>query len=303
MGAYDCNMSSSFPDLSALELFVAIADSGSIGSGARRVGIAQPNASKQMRQLESTAGTALLKRGPRGSQPTVRGATVLTAAKELISQAHAFNSTLQAADDHRVEDIRVAASMTVAESLLPRWMAKWRREVPHARTTLEVLNSSEVIAKIKHSEIDLGFVETPQLPVGMNASVVAEDELVVIVSADHPWSELSGRLSLAELARTPLIVRERGSGTREALEQMLVGCDPVPPAQVLHSNTAVRTGVASGAGPAVLSQLAVASQLGTGEVLQVPLDVTLPRRPLTAVWSGARTPVGVLADLVAIAAR
>lgn len=296
-------MASSFPDLPALELFVAIAEAGSIGGGARQVGIAQPNASKLMRQLESAAGTALLKRGPRGSQPTIRGATVLTAAKDLIAQAQAFNSALQATSERRVEDIRVAASMTVAESLLPRWMAQWRREVPYARTTLEVLNSSEVIAKIKHSEIDLGFIETPQLPVGMNASVVAEDELVVIVSADHPWSELSGRLSLTELARTPLIVRERGSGTREALEQMLVGCDPVPPAQVLHSNTAVRTGVASGAGPAVLSQLAAASQLGTGEVLQVPLDVTLPRRPLTAVWSGARTLVGALADFVAIAAR
>lgn len=296
-------MSSSLPDLAALELFVAIADAGSIGSGARRVGIAQPNASKLMRQLESAAGTALLRRGPRGSQPTARGATVLTAARTLVTQAQVFDSTLRAADGRRVEDVRVAASMTVAESLLPRWMARWRREVPHSRTTIEVLNSSEVIAKIKHSEIDLGFVETPQLPVGINASVVAEDELVVIVSADHPWSELSGRLSLTELARTPLLVRERGSGTREALEQMFVGCDRVPPAQVLQSNTAVRTGVVSGAGPAVISQLAVAAQLRTGEVLQVPLDVALPRRPLTAVWSGARIPVGVLADLVAIAAR
>lgn len=303
MGAYDWHMPQSFPDLPTLELFVAIAEAGSIGSGARRVGMAQPNASKLMRQLEAAAGTTLLQRGPRGSQLTARGATVLTAAQALLTQAHAFDSTLRADDDRRVEDIRVAASMTVAESLLPRWMAQWRREVPQARTTLEVLNSSEVIAKIKLSEIDLGFVETPQLPVGINASVVAEDELVVIVSSDHPWAELSGRLSLEELARTPLIVRERGSGTREALEQMLVGCDPVPPAQVLHSNTAVRTGVASGAGPAVLSQLAVASQLATGEVLQVPLDITVPRRPLTAVWSGARIPVGALAELVEIAAR
>lgn len=296
-------MPSSLPDLSALELFVAIADAGSIGSGARQVGMAQPNASKLMRQLEAAAGTALLQRGPRGSAPTAHGATVRAAAKVLLSATQTFNSTLRADYDPLTEDIRVAASMTVAESLLPRWMAQWRREVPQARVTVEVLNSSEVIAKIKNSEIDLGFVETPQLPVGINATVVAEDELVVIASADHPWSELSGRLSVAELSRTPLIVRERGSGTREALEQMLVGSDPVPPAQVLHSNTAVRTGVASGAGPAVLSQLAVASQLATGEVLQVPLDITVPRRPLTAVWSGARIPVGALAELVEIAAR
>ena len=266
------------------------------------MGIAQPNASRLVHHLEIAAGATLLQRGPRGSTLTARGASVLTAAKSLITQAESFTSTLDAAVTLQAETIRVAASMTVAESLLPRWMTQWRHEAPHADVSLEVLNSRDVISRVKNAESDLGFVETPYLPVGINASVVAEDELVV-VSPDHPWSELHGRLSLAELARTPLIVRERGSGTREALEQLLAGCEPVPPAQVLHSNTAVRTGAVAGGGPIVISQLAVAAQLATGEVLRVPLDVEIPKRPLTAVWSGSQTPVGALAELIAIARR
>lgn len=302
MGAYHRHMPR-LPDLPTLELFIAVADEGSIGAGARRVGIAQPNASRLIHHLETAAGATLLQRGPRGSTLTEHGASVLTAAKSLLAQAESFTTTLNAAVTSQAETIRVAASMTVAESLLPRWMPQWRREVPHVDVSLEVLNSSDVISRVKNAESDLGFVETPYLPVGINASVVAEDELVVVVSPDHPWSELHGRLSLAELARTPLIVRERGSGTREALEQLLVGCDPVPPAQVLHSNTAVRTGAVAGGGPTVISQLAVAAQLATGEVLRVPLDVDIPKRPLTAVWSGSQTPVGALAELIAIARR
>src|SRR5699024_10486026 len=135
------------------------------------------------------------------------------------------------------------------------------------RVDVRVLNSAQVLDKVQDGDLQLGFVETPHTPVRLNAKVVHEDELVVVVGPSHEWASRHGTISLQELAETPLVVRERGSGTREALEELLGGHVPVEPAQVLNSNAAIRVAVASGAGPAALSRLALRSQLASGELL------------------------------------
>ena len=130
---------------------------------------------------------------------------------------------------------------------------------------------------------------------------MAEDELVVVVAPDQPGALRAQPLELAELAETPLVVREGGSGTRDAFEELVPSAARTPPVQELGSNAAVRVAVASGAGPAVLSMLAVRSPLAAGELHRVPLAGRRPRRPLTAVWRGRRQLSGPAADLVAVA--
>lgn len=302
MGPYHVHMGTHWPDLHALELLVAIVDEGSVGAGARRVGMAQSNASRLIARLEAATDAPLLQRGPRGSVPTVRGMELADAARELLEQSRGFLEAMGAANATGPVELRVGASQTVAEILMPAWLAALRRLLPDVRVQLQVLNSSEVIAKVLQGSLQLGFVETPHLPVGISAAVVQEDELAVVVAPDHPWADAKGSLSLQELAATPLVVRERGSGTREALEQLLAGREVAEPAQVLQSNAAVRIAVASGAGPAVLSELALREQLASGALLRVPLDGEAPNRPLTAVWLGPQRLAGPVAELVAIAA-
>lgn len=302
MGSYHERMGLNWPDLHALELLVAVVDEGSVGAGARSMGMAQSNASRLISRLEATAGTPLLQRGPRGSVPTARGVELAEAARTLLKQSRHFMGVLGAGKAAGPVELRVGASQTVAENLLPAWLAELRRRLPEVRVQLQVLNSAQVISKVQHGTLQLGFVETPHLPVGISAAVVQEDELAVVVGPEHPWAERHGSLGLQELARTPLVVRERGSGTREALEQLLAGREAAEPAQVLHSNAAVRIAVASGAGPAVLSELALREQLASGTLLRVPLDGETPNRPLTAVWLGPQRLAGPIAELVAIAA-
>lgn len=301
MTAYNIDMPNRWPNLQALELFIAVVDNGSLGSGARHVGIAQPNASRLLTQLESATKTSLLDRGPRGSTPTDAGLMLAEQARDLLDSAQQFESWLQA---HRGEgslELRVGASMTIAENLLPAWLAELRRRIPRVRVDVRVLNSAQVLAKVQNGELQLGFVETPHTPVRLNTKVVHEDELVVVVDPSHEWAARHGKISLQELAKTPLVVRERGSGTREALEELLSELAPVEPAQVLNSNAAVRVAVASGAGPAALSRLALRSQLSTGELLRVPVDGRRVTRPLTAVWHGPRRLRGTAYELVAVA--
>ena len=96
-------------------------------------------------------------------------------------------------------------------------------------------------------------------------------------------------------------MREGGSGTRDAFEELLPEAARTPPVQELGSNAAVRIAVASGAGPAVLSMLAVRTSLETGQLRRVPVAGTRLHRLFTAVWGGPRRLSGPAAELVSVA--
>ncbi|MCQ1948101.1 LysR family transcriptional regulator [Arthrobacter sp. zg-Y1116] len=294
-------MAHTWPNLSVLELFVAVVDEGSVASGARKLGMAQPNASRAIAELEADLKTPLLERSPRGSAPTAMGLLLADSARELLEAAQRFNSVVRSGRSGETLELRVGASLTIADMLLPAWLAELKRRLPQARIDVRVENSAQVIEEVQRGTLQLGFVETPNLPVRLNALVVREDELVVVVDPNHEWANRT-RITLQELAETPLVVRESGSGTREALQEVLAGYDVVEPAQVLSSNAAVRVAVAAGAGPAVLSELVVRDQLASGELLRVPFEGEGITRPLTAIWSGPRRLTGVAAELVAVAA-
>ena len=181
------------------------------------------------------------------------------------------------------------------------WIAALRERYPDVQVAISVVNSAEVISQVRHGHFHVGFIETPHVPVQLNAQIVQEDELFVVISPHHPWASRTGRVSLQELAETPLVVREPGSGTFEALQEHLTGLDVATPAQVLNSIADVRVAVASGAGPAVMSELAVRDQLANGNLLRVPLEGDKITRPLTAIWSGHRRPPRLAHELTTIA--
>ncbi|WP_040161265.1 LysR family transcriptional regulator [Nigerium massiliense] len=294
-------MAAPLPNLQALALFVAIVDEGGLAAGARKVGVFQPNASRTIAHLEAETGLALLDRHPRGSRPTSSGRLFAAHARELLAAADRFTDWLEHSQHPDVVELRVGASLTLAENLLPAWLAELRRRSPGVRADLRVENSAQVLDDVRSGRLQLGFVETPHVPAWVNAEVVAEDELAVVIAPSHPWAERRTPVALAELAATPLVVREDGSGTREAFEELADGVALAEPAQVLASNAAVRLAVVAGAGPAVLSVLAIRAQLASGELLRVPFAGARLRRPLSAVWTGPRRLSGPAAELVAVA--
>lgn len=288
------------PNLQALALFVAVVDEGGLGAGARRLGIHQPNASRMIARLEQEAGTRLLDRHPSGARPTSAGLLYASHARPLVDAARAFGAWLAQPAGAGAGELRIGVSLTIAEHLVPRWLADLRRAEPELRVLPLVDNSSRVLEELRDGRVELGFIEGPQVPREVHALTLVEDELVVVVPPGHPWARRTN-LSADELARTPLVVREGGSGTREALERRVPGAAATRPVQELGSNAAVRLSVAAGAGPAVLSRLAVEEQLRTGELVRIPLTGVDLRRPLRAVWTGPRRLTGAAARLVAVA--
>ncbi|MFD5626789.1 LysR family transcriptional regulator [Streptomyces sp. NPDC127072] len=286
------------PDLGAMELLLAVARLGSLGRAARELGITQPAASGRIRSMERQLGVALVDRSPRGSRLTDAGALVTDWARRVVEAAEAFDAGAQALRDRRDSRLRVAASMTIAEYLLPGWLIALRAQRPDTAVSLIAGNSTVVAERLLAGEADLGFVEGLAVPPGLDSAVVAHDRLIVVTAPDHPWARRRSPLGAAELAATPLILREEGSGTRQVLDAALGGL--ARPLIELSSTTAVKASVVSGAGPAVLSELALGEELSAHRLVSVPLADVQLRRALRAVWPTGHRPTGPARDLLSL---
>lgn len=264
--------------------------------------MAQPNASRSLARLERGLGVNLLTRSTTGARLTPAGLMVVEWSRDVLAAGtvlmHGAASLVESASG----ELAVHASQTVAEHLLPAWLAGLRRTLPDVAVRVDVCNTAGVLAGVRSGACQVGFVEGSRAPSGVHSVVVAQDELILVVNPHHPWASRRGLITGEELADTPLLMREPGSGTRVRLDDELrARTGRVATArQELASNAAVRVAVQAGAGAAVLSRLAVAQAVASGELLEVPLDLELGRE-LRAVWTGPRRLTRPAADLVDIA--
>lgn len=292
-----------WPDLNVLELLVGVDDHGGLGAASRMAGTAQPNASRAIKQLERKLGMTLLQRGPTGSTLTPQGTVVAHWARIVLTDAGKLLDVAEGLRAERSAELTVGASMTVAEHLMPAWLGRFRTLHSDVTIHLQVHNSTQVFDQVSAGHCDVGFVESPSVPPTLHNVVVARDRLVVVVHPKHPWVRRRTPLTIAELARTPLLVREPGSGTRTTLDVSLQDYERAAPLLELGSAAAIRTSVLGGVGPAVMSTLAVADQVESGELRVIPVGGLDLERALRAVWSGPRQLDGPAGQLVRLVRR
>lgn len=260
--------------LSALELLVAIDSYQSLSSAARHLGLSQPAASARLNRLERASALRLVKRSPRGSSLTEDGEIMAVAAREVIAASDRFERQTSALRS-RGQRLVIAASMTIAEQLVPGWLAKWGRICgdPAPETQLLVRNSVDVMTTVLEGKADLGFVEGPTVRSGLRHKTFAHDELAVVVGRNHPWAQQAVSVSAVELANAPLLLRENGSGTRETFADALarVGVELPPGLPQLGSTAALKATLSQGDSVAVISELAVQGELSQGTLVRIPV--------------------------------
>lgn len=273
-------------DIRGLRLLVVVARTGSISSAAREAGVTQQAASMRLTAMEREAGMPLLVRSGRGTHPTATGALIAEWASDVLEAADRFDASVASLRQATDETLRIAASMTIAEYLAPRWLTSLNTGDLGTRVELTAANSEAVLLAVRDSTAVIGFIETPDVPSDLATVEFASDELVVVVGRAHPWARRVRGISAEELARTPLISRERGSGTRLAFERALTdaGHPPVRSVLELSSTSAIRATAAAGGHPAVLSILAVREPIAAGKLVKLPIRDLRITRPLTAVW-------------------
>ncbi|BBY08677.1 LysR family transcriptional regulator [Mycobacterium noviomagense] len=308
-------LSSRMPELGSFEIFLKVAQTGSLGSAARELGLTQQAVSARLASMEAEIGVRLAVRTTRGSQLTSAGVLVAEWAARLLDVAQEIDAGLGSLRTESRRHVKVVASQTIAEQLMPRWLVSFQAAVARRGGTapevvLTATTSVKAIAAVRDGSADLGFVEKPGPPRGLGSCVVAHDELVIVVPPDHKWTRRSRVVSAAELAQTPLVTREVGAGIRDNLTMALRralgdNVEQAPAVLELPSAAAVRAAVLAGAGPAVMSRLAVADDLAVGRLCAITVPELQLGRPLRAIWVGGRTPpVGTIRDLLShISAR
>ncbi len=292
-----------FPSVRDLIVLVAVAERGGVSAAARTLGLAQPNVSRSLRRLEGDLRTELLTRSTRGTALTPAGTVVVDWARRVLEANHQLVAGARALAQSDAP-LKIAASHTIAEDLLPRWLAALRAENPDVAVMLTVANSDEVGRLVSQGGV-LGFLESPRLPhtldVPSESRTVATDRLVVVVSPGHEWARRTRPVTRAELAATALVVREPGSGTRVSYEEAMSEFILATPTLELTGNAAVRVAVAAGAGPAVLSELAVQAAVASGELQAVMVEGLSVERPLRAVWATTPAPSSDVLRMVELA--
>jgi DNA-binding transcriptional LysR family regulator len=300
------------PELADLELLAAVAQHRSMTGAATQLGLTQQAVSLRIRSMERLVGLPLLLRSRNGSELTSAGRLLNQWASSVLFEAEQLGVALASLRTDRDAHLRLAASLTVAEHLLPGWLValqdrQTRGGQPATSVELSAVNTDAVVARIRSGDADLGFIEGPYQPAGLHARTVATDELLIVVRPDHPWARRRNPVPVSVLSATALIGREAGSGTRQAFDDALTGAmgsDFVRAAPALEVSTpaAVRAALSAGVAPAAISALAVADDLALGRLRSVPVSGIDLHRTLRAVWRGqARPPAGPARHLLDVA--
>jgi DNA-binding transcriptional LysR family regulator len=282
------------PDLPALDLLLSVAELGSVGRAAEAHGISQPSASARLARLERQLGVSVLIRTPRGSRLTPAGEAVIAWAHTVVDAAHALTDGVRTLRADQTARLRVTASLTVAEYLLPAWLLALRRRNPGLDVAASVENSHDVCERVRAGNADLGFIEAPTVPAGLSSTEVGTDRLALVVANDYPLAaRADSGVRPRDLLDLPLLVREPGSGTRDTLLHALgaalgTGEPALPHATELGSTTTILATARAGGGVAVVSARAAASDIATGALVAVRVDGLDLDRPLRAVWLGRR---------------
>ena len=279
-------------NLRQLEVFVATARAGSTRAAAERVARSQSAASAALAELEAAVGAPLFDRIGRRLVLNENGRALLPRAAAMIDDAtdlqHLFSG------EHAVP-LRVAASFTIGEYLLPERVAEWKAAHPGSHLRMRVSNTDDVIDAVARHEADIGFVEGARTHPDLLMRPWLSDELVVFAATTHA---LAGRrVSVEQLRSASWVVREPGSGTREATDRWLLEhLGTVEIAYEFGSTEAIKRLVGFGAGIGCVSRYAVAQAFDEGWL--VPLRTRLPkamRRLATVVHRGRPLGAGAAA--------
>jgi len=280
--------------LRQLEVFAATARTGSTRAAADRVARSQSASSAALAALEAAVGAPLFDRVGRRLVLNEHGRALLPLTLSLLGQAGELQARLSS---DRAAPLRIASSFTIGEYLLPGVLAAWKHAHPEVGARLVIGNTSEVIEAVAAFEVDVGFIEGRQRHPDVVVRRWLADELVIFAAPSHPFA--GRKVGVGELAGAGWILREPGSGTREASDRLLL--ERIADMRIeleLGSSEAVKRVVAAGVGIGCLSRHAVAEAFEGGWLSEVRTSLPKASRALSIVVPRERPPGPIAEDFV-----
>ena len=203
-----------------LKMFCLVVDEGSISQAARLSFVSQPAVTRQIHQLENFYGTLLFDRSEGKMRVTETGKMLYPFAKAIVNDFNHSKEVIQQLTGEYNANLRVGASLTIGEYLLPSLLGRFKKQRPEIKVTLTIKNTPRVLEDLSNDVIDLALVEGVVGKTDFIVEKFAEDELILVCPSDHPWKDRK-EIQIEELGNERMIWRESISGTRLIVENML----------------------------------------------------------------------------------
>jgi DNA-binding transcriptional LysR family regulator len=266
--------------LRQLGIFTAVADAGSTTAAADRVALSQSATSAALNELEAVLGARLFDRVGTRLVLNDTGRGLLPQARAVLDGAAGIEREfgLGGAAGEAPALLRVGASTTIGNYLLPSLVAAWRRAQPGAHVDVAIANTGAIAAAVARMEVDVGLVEGPCHEPDVVAQAWREEELAIVCAPSHALlrGDPARRLNVAALRQASWLLREPGSGTREAVEQALQPhLHQLDEGLRFGGTEAIKQAAVEGLGFTCLSLFAVQDLVTLGRLVRV--QTTLPR--------------------------
>ncbi|HZD58886.1 MAG TPA: selenium metabolism-associated LysR family transcriptional regulator [Anaerolineae bacterium] len=275
-------------NINQLRAFVSIVEKGTFSAAARTMGVSQPAVSLQIQALEEYIGVDLLDRRTKKVQLTEAGRLFYPTALQIVSQVDNVQHQLEELGESVRGRLSVGGSTIPGEYVLPKLLGRFKKEYPDVSITLRIGDTSEIAEQVISGELQVGLIGAKIGAGQLNARPFLHDELVFIVPADHKLAQ-KHVLTLSDLSEAEFITRERGSGTRQTIENYLtkhgLSIDGLNVVMELGSTEAVVNAVSAGLGVSMVSKWAAERSLKLGELVTVRVPGSPVARDLYLVAS------------------
>ena len=291
--------------LRQLAVFAAVADAGSTTAAGARVALSQSATSAALNELEAVLEARLFDRVGTRLVLNDTGRGLLPQARAVLDGAAGIERDFGlGADSHAAGGparLRVGASTTIGNYLLPTLVAGWRRTRPGAHVDVEIANTAAIAAAVARMEVDVGLIEGPSHEPDVVAQPWREEELAIVCAPTHPLlrGDPARRLNVAALRQAPWLLREPGSGTREAVEHALQPhLHHLQEGLRFGGTEAIKQAAVEGLGFTCLSLFAVQDLVALGRLVRVQTTLPLLARRFWLVQHRRKQFSRTLADFV-----
>ncbi|WP_142827972.1 LysR family transcriptional regulator [Planococcus soli] len=251
-----------------LEVFLKVIEKKNFSKAAEELHMTQPAVSQYIRSLEDSTGVKLLERTNKYVRLNKAGEIVYHHAIEIKELYAKMNHLLDDLTNKASGSIAIGASYTFGEYLLPRIIAEAKEQYPDIKPTVTIGNTTTIAGLVLSHQLDVGIVEGHFKEVQeLKTEPFAEDRMVIVASADHPLAGRKESVTMKELIEETWILRELGSGTREASENVFKQFS-IAPQSIMHfsSTQPIKAMVEAGMGISLLSEWAVQKELRYGDI-------------------------------------
>lgn len=257
-----------------LQVFIKVVERQNFSRAADDLSMTQPAVSQYIKTFEENIGAKLLERTNKYVRLTKAGEIVYLHAKKIVGLHTRMQTLVDDLINHASGPLSIGASFTFGEYVLPHIIAKMQKSSPDIQPSITIGNTKEIANYIVHHQLDVGIIEG-HLPKDwpLHLEEFAKDYMVVVASPNHPLAMENELREMSDLTKERWVLREMGSGTREAanivFESHQIKPDPI---MNFGSTQAVKEAVGAGLGISLLSIWAIQRELRHGDLCIIHVD-------------------------------